>query len=182
MSNNALTSLLSHAKLPSLTVALSEESAFFGQATKQDYVMRTVFWDYETNETKMIDQRLLPEAYEIIAFQRYADVGKAITDMVIRGAPAIGGAAGFGMALAAQESTASEISSLRADLQAAADILRIARPTAVNLAWALDRMLTVANSIEGGADDLREAMLKEAQLIADEDVEINKRKIGRAHV
>lgn len=175
MSNNALTSLLSHAKLPPFIAALSEESAFFGQVTKQEYLMRTVFWDYESNETKMIDQRLLPEAYEIVAFHRYADVGKAITDMVIRGAPAIGGAAGFGMALAAQESTATEIASLLADLQTAADILRVARPTAVNLAWALDRMLGVANSTEGSADDLRGAMLKEAQLIADEDVEINKR-------
>ncbi|MBC8335933.1 MAG: S-methyl-5-thioribose-1-phosphate isomerase [Anaerolineales bacterium] len=137
--------------------------------------MRTVFWDYETNETKMIDQRLLPEAYEIVSFQRYADVGTAITDMVIRGAPAIGAAAGFGMALAAQESRASDLVSLRADLQSAADILRVARPTAVNLAWALDRILGVANSFEGSTDDLREAMLKEAQLIADEDVEINKR-------
>lgn len=137
--------------------------------------MRTVFWDYETNETKMIDQRLLPETFEIVAFQRYADVGRAITDMVIRGAPAIGGAAGFGMALAAQESSASDIATLRADLRAAADILRVARPTAVNLAWALDRMLRVADAVEGSADDLREAMLKEAQRIADEDVEINKR-------
>ena len=165
----------SHAKLATLIAALSEESAFFGQVTKQEYVMRTVFWDYETNETKMIDQRLLPEAYKIVSFQRYADVGTAITDMVIRGAPAIGAAAGFGMALAAQESRASEVTSLRADLQSAADILRVARPTAVNLAWALDRILGVANSFEGSTDDLREAMLKEAQLIADEDVEINKR-------
>ena len=137
--------------------------------------MRTVFWDYDTNETKMIDQRLLPETFEIIAFQHYADVGKAITDMVIRGAPAIGGAAGFGMALAAQESTAKDIASLRADLQLAADKLKVARPTAVNLAWALERMLRVARQVDGSADDLREAMLKEAQAIADEDVAINKR-------
>ena len=137
--------------------------------------MRTIFWDYETNETKMIDQRLLPETFEIVAFQRYADVGKAITDMVIRGAPAIGGAAGFGMALAAQESSASDIATLRAHLGLAADSLRGARPTAVNLAWALDRTLRVADAVEGSADDLREAMLREAQAIADEDVAINKR-------
>jgi len=137
--------------------------------------MRSVFWDYDTNQTKMIDQRLLPETFEVIAFNRYADVGKAISDMVIRGAPAIGGAAGFGMALAALESDARDLASLRAYLKLASDDLRIARPTAVNLAWALDRMLAVANSVEGSADDLREAMLKEAQAIADEDVEINKR-------
>lgn len=137
--------------------------------------MRTVFWDYDTNETKMIDQRLLPETFEIVAFQRHVDVGKAITDMVIRGAPAIGAAAGFGMALAAQESTARDIASLRAQLQLAADKLKVARPTAVNLAWALERMLRVAKQVDGSADDLREAMLKEAQAIADEDVAINKR-------
>ncbi|MBT6811146.1 MAG: S-methyl-5-thioribose-1-phosphate isomerase, partial [Anaerolineae bacterium] len=137
--------------------------------------MRAVFWDYEKNETKMIDQRLLPESFEIVSFQHYADVGKAITDMVIRGAPAIGGAAGFGMALAAMESDARDLASLRTYIQLASDKLRVARPTAVNLAWALDRMLAVADTVEGSADDLREAMLKEAQAIADEDVEINKR-------
>ncbi|RLD07478.1 MAG: S-methyl-5-thioribose-1-phosphate isomerase [Chloroflexi bacterium] len=137
--------------------------------------MRTVFWDYDTNQTKMIEQRLLPEVFEVVAFDRCADVGKAITDMVIRGAPAIGGAAGFGMALAAQESDARDLASLQEYVHRAAEELRLARPTAVNLAWAIDRMLRVADAVEGCADDLREAMLKEAQTIADEDVEINKR-------
>ena len=136
--------------------------------------MRTVFWDYDTNETKMIDQRLLPETFEVIAYNRCADVGKAITDMVIRGAPAIGGAAGFAMALAAQESAARDLLSIQKYVQSAAEALHLARPTAVNLAWAIERMLKVSNSIEGSTDDLREAMLKEAQAIADEDVEINK--------
>ncbi len=137
--------------------------------------MRTVFWDYETNETKMIDQRLLPETLEIAAYHRHADVATAIREMVVRGAPAIGAAAGFGMALAALESKAADAAGLRADLEAAAATLRVARPTAVNLAWALDRMLRAAGKVDGSADDLREAMLHEAQRIADEDVEINKR-------
>ena len=67
--------------------------------------MRTIFW--EDNELKMIDQRRLPNALEIVAFQGHKEVAKAIRDMVVRGAPAIGAAGAFGLALAAQESTAA---------------------------------------------------------------------------
>jgi methylthioribose-1-phosphate isomerase len=95
--------------------------------------------------------------------------------MVVRGAPAIGGAAGFALALAAQQSHAADIPSLWADLTVASDHLKGARPTAVNLAWALDRILRMTAEVKGGADDLREAVLAEAQKIADEDVAINKR-------
>jgi methylthioribose-1-phosphate isomerase len=137
--------------------------------------MRTVEWNYDTNKFQMIDQRLLPGEFKIAVFDDYRDIASAITDMVVRGAPAIGAAAGFGLALAAHQSPASKISELRTDLVAAADCLKNARPTAVNLAWALNRILHVTAVIEGGADDLREAVLKEAQNIADEDVEINKR-------
>ena len=65
----------------------------------------------------------------------------AITDMVVRGAPAIGAAAAFGLALAGYESAASSTDDLLTDLQAAAAILKAARPTAVNLAWAVDRVM-----------------------------------------
>lgn len=137
--------------------------------------MRTVKWNYDTNQLEMIDQRILPGTFEVIAFDNYRAVAAAITDMVVRGAPAIGGAAGFGLALAAQQSTAKNANSLRADLESAAAHLKKARPTAVNLAWALDRILRVTADVEGGADALREAVLTEAQNIADQDVEINKR-------
>jgi methylthioribose-1-phosphate isomerase len=95
--------------------------------------------------------------------------------MVVRGAPAIGAAAAFGMALAAQQSKATSLEALRADLQSAAETLKQARPTAVNLAWAVERVLNATAALTGGADDLRAAILAEAQRIADEDVEINKR-------
>ncbi len=95
--------------------------------------------------------------------------------MVVRGAPAIGSAAAFGLALAAQQSTASDLSRLRDDLQTAADQLKQARPTAVNLAWAVDRVLDTTETFEGHADGLRSIVLSEAQRIADEDVEINQR-------
>ncbi|NOH02208.1 MAG: S-methyl-5-thioribose-1-phosphate isomerase [Chloroflexi bacterium] len=135
--------------------------------------MRSVFW--EDNQLRMIDQRILPARFELVSFRRHADVAQAIKEMVVRGAPAIGAAAAFGLALAGYESASSSIRDLLADLQAAANTLRAARPTAVNLAWALDRVMRVAYSVNGNADDVRAAMLNEAQKIADEDVEINKR-------
>jgi methylthioribose-1-phosphate isomerase len=137
--------------------------------------MRTVEWNYDTNKFQMIDQRLLPGKFEIAVFDDYRVVAQAITDMVVRGAPAIGAAAAFGLALAAQQSKAGDIASLRVDVESASVYLKQARPTAVNLAWALDRISQVTADIDGGADDLRAAILAEAQKIADEDVEINER-------
>lgn len=135
--------------------------------------MRTVFW--EDNQLKMIDQRILPARFEVIAYKNHRDVAQAIKDMVVRGAPAIGASAAFGLALAGYESASSSTRELVADLQAAANTLKASRPTAVNLAWAVDRVLRVALSVTSSADDLRQSVLEEAQRIADEDVEINKR-------
>ncbi|NUQ84278.1 MAG: S-methyl-5-thioribose-1-phosphate isomerase [Anaerolineales bacterium] len=135
--------------------------------------MRTVFW--EENQLKMIDQRILPGRLEILAYTDHKSVAQAIRDMVVRGAPAIGAAAAFGLALAGYESASTSTPDLLADLRAASNVLKSARPTAVNLAWALDRVMRVASSANGNADDLRAAVLDEAQRIADEDVEINKR-------
>ena len=135
--------------------------------------MRTVFW--ENNELKMIDQRILPARFEIVSYRSHKDVAFAITDMVVRGAPAIGAAAAFGLALAGYESASTSTSGLLADLQAAAAVLKASRPTAVNLAWAVDRLMNAARSVNSSADDLRNAVLLEAQKLADEDVEINKR-------
>lgn len=137
--------------------------------------MRTVEWNYNTSKFQMIDQRLLPSELKVAVFDDYHAVAQAITDMVVRGAPAIGSAAAFALALAAQQSHASDLSSLRFDLQTAADYLKQSRPTAVNLAWALDRILTKIDSLEGHVDDMRSSVLVEAQNIADEDVEINLR-------
>jgi len=101
--------------------------------------MRTVEW--HEGVVKMIDQRLLPTDLVINAYTDFRDVATAIRTMVIRGAPAIGAAAGFGMALAAVNSAARDRPALLRDLNAAADILRDARPTAVNLSWGIERML-----------------------------------------
>ena len=135
--------------------------------------MRTVFW--ENNELKMIDQRILPARFEVLAYHDHRSVAHAITDMVVRGAPAIGAAAAFGLALAGFESASTSTSGLLADLETSASFLKAARPTAVNLAWAVDRLMGVVRSAKGSADDLRQLLLDEAQRLADEDVEINKR-------
>ncbi len=123
----------------------------------------------------MIDQRRLPDVLEVISYHSHVEVARAIQEMVVRGAPAIGAAAAFGMALAARESTAHTAPELLSDLRKAATTLKAARPTAVNLAWAVDRVLRVAASLDQSADTIRAGILAEAQKLADEDVEINKR-------
>lgn len=141
--------------------------------------MRTVEWNYDKHLVQMIDQRVLPARLEIAEYRDYQAVGRAISDMVVRGAPAIGATAAFGLALAGFQSTATGRLELLGDLEDAASVLRRARPTAVNLAWALDRMLRVATSESlESPDDVRQALLAEAQQLADQDVEIN-RRMGR---
>ena len=135
--------------------------------------MRTVFW--EDHHLKLIDQRILPARFEVLSYRDHRSVAQAIKDMVVRGAPAIGAAAAFGLALAGYESASASTSGLLADLQNASIVLKSARPTAVNLVWAVDRLMRVAVSVNGSVDEVREALLHEAQLLADEDVEINKR-------
>lgn len=138
--------------------------------------MRSVFWNYEKSMLQMIDQRQLPWTFVIAEFDGYEAVANAITEMYVRGAPAIGAAAAFGMALAAQQSEATERLALLQDLEAAAAVLNAARPTAVNLAWAVRRLLRVATDEElETVDDVRVALLAEAQKLADEDVELNRR-------
>jgi len=125
----------------------------------------------------MIDQRILPARFEILSFIDHISVAQAIRDMVVRGAPAIGAAAAFGLALAGYESASSLTEDLMSDLYAASESLKKARPTAVNLSWALDRIMHVVEEKKNGnsADEIRQLILHEAQKIADEDVEINKR-------
>lgn len=123
----------------------------------------------------MIDQRLLPGELVNIWLEDHHQVANAITDMVVRGAPAIGATAAFGLALAAQNSTTTDRSEFDKELRAAADVLRKARPTAANLGWALDRMLKIISHSKGESGKLRNDLLVEAQTIADQDVEINQR-------
>ncbi len=134
--------------------------------------MRTVEW-YD-GRVRMIDQRLLPAEFRVLECESAGEVAEAIRDMAIRGAPAIGAAAAFGMALAAQRSGATDRDGLLSDLNRAAETLKSARPTAANLFWAVSRMIQRAES-GADAEGVREGMLEEAQALADEDVLINKR-------
>jgi methylthioribose-1-phosphate isomerase len=136
--------------------------------------MRTVEW--EKGSLRLIDQRQLPGKFEIIELRDPAAVAQAIADMVVRGAPAIGAAAAYGMALAGLRSDAGSVEALRSDLQAAAEGLRLARPTAVNLTWAVKRQLAEANDPAWETpDQVRAALIRLAHTIADADVEANRR-------
>jgi methylthioribose-1-phosphate isomerase len=137
--------------------------------------MRTIEW-LSQGTIRMIDQRKLPLEFVLVEYDDYRDVATAIQEMVIRGAPAIGAAAAFGLALAARQSRARSRAGLLADLGAAAAVIRATRPTAVNLFWALERMLQRARSSAWPrVEDLVQDLIAEAQRIADEDVEINRR-------
>src|SRR4051812_14425399 len=110
---------------------------------------------------QLLDQRKLPGEVVYVECRTASDVATAIRDMVVRGAPAIGVAAAFGLALAAKRGD---------DISSAAEELRRARPTAVNLAWAVDRVLEASRR---GAD-----LTREAQRMFDEDIAAN-RRIGK---
>lgn len=142
--------------------------------------MRTVEWNYQTSSVELIDQRILPDVFRINSYSDYRSVAIAISDMVVRGAPAIGATAGFGLALAGFQSKATTLPELENDYEQAARILRASRPTAVNLDWAVNRMqgrvsYLIMEKVIQSIDEFRIAVLGEAQKIADEDVKTNKR-------
>lgn len=123
----------------------------------------------------MLDQRKLPHEIAYNDYQDPIEIAAAIRDMVIRGAPAIGAAAAYGIALAAWHSTAADPATLKYELSEAAQVLNAARPTASNLSWALERM---KNRIEDPSlstvESIKTAVVEEAKEVAREDVEINK--------
>ncbi len=134
----------------------------------------TIRW--QAGAVSMLDQRLLPHEVIYRTYHDYRDLADGIRDMVIRGAPAIGAAAAFGLALAAAGSPAQDVQSLRRDLETAAGVLRAARPTAVNLTWALQRVLAYADDPALATPDaVREAVIGESLRIAEEDVLTNRR-------
>ena len=137
--------------------------------------MPTLDWNAKNFELILLDQRALPGEVRYITCQDYTAVAEAIQKMVVRGAPAIGVAAAYGMALAAGRSAQSDLSSLREELNTAASVLQASRPTAVNLFWAVRRILKLADQPVSSPDELKEKLLAEAQRMAAEDVEINRR-------
>jgi methylthioribose-1-phosphate isomerase len=130
---------------------------------------------WERSRLLLLDQTLLPVEERMREYTRWQDVADAIRTLVVRGGPAIGCAAAFGVALGAQQSAARDVDGLLADLEEAIKGLAATRPTAVNLFWALDRMRAVAEAHRSSAvPALRERLLAEAQDILDEDVAANR--------
>jgi len=123
----------------------------------------------------LLDQTRLPREELTREFARWEDVAEAIRTLVVRGAPAIGVTAAFGVALAARQSRATTFDSLLADIETAIKGLAATRPTAVNLFWALDRMRsTLLAGRAMSVDAIRSRLLAEAQAILDEDVAANR--------
>lgn len=152
-----------------VTAALSEEGAFCCEAK-----MRSVSWDPSSPAVKMIDQRLLPHELKIIELRTVDEVVDAIRSMAVRGAPAIGATAAYGLALAAVQSAAEDPDQLRDHLERAAAQLADARPTAVNLRWALSQTMDAVQDLEDtDADAMRSAIVSAAQALADADVDTN---------
>jgi len=127
---------------------------------------------------ELVDQRRLPDEVVVLRLTDYREVADAIRDMAIRGAPAIGLAGAFGVVLAAAGAAGLPRAQLDERISRAASELKATRPTAVNLAWAIDRMMGVAASDpETPPDRLVEALRREAQAMREEDVDAN-RAIG----
>jgi methylthioribose-1-phosphate isomerase len=135
---------------------------------------RTIEWLDDTLQVRLVDQTKLPLVLEYIITGSHERIAEAIRTMEIRGAPAIGAAAGMGMALAALESKARTTGKLIESLEKAAVTLNT-RPTAVNLAWATTRMLQVARATVGSVDDVIQKVIEEAKEIAEEDVQMCRR-------
>lgn len=151
--------------------ALGSENPFTA-----DGVPRALWWDTHARVLRLLDQQRLPEECAVLVCSTARQVGTAIRTLQVRGAPAIGAAAAYGLALGARDALpAVEIippETALARLAAIAADLRATRPTAVNLAWALDRLLAVAERhtlADGAVADLPARLLAEAHAIAAED-------------
>jgi len=138
--------------------------------------MRTIEWKDGTVTT--IDQTKLPNRTVFLKIKTCNEMASAIKDMKLRGAPLIGVAAAYGLALTAYHSKAWTKESIMKELEDSEKILKGTRPTAVNLFWAVDRIFKKAKQTLGNAKAVSKKVVDEAQLIADEDVEVN-RRIGK---
>jgi methylthioribose-1-phosphate isomerase len=146
-----------------------------GKTRKGSKDLLTVKW--ENNQVVMIDQTKLPGKLVYVRYKKYEDVAKAIERLIVRGAPAIGVAAAFGMSLAANSSKAKTPKALLGELKIAYDRLRSTRPTAVNLAWALDQIMNEAAS-KNNVEDIKKSIILSSLNMAKNDITKNK-KLGK---
>jgi methylthioribose-1-phosphate isomerase len=134
--------------------------------------LRTIEWHNRTVVT--IDQTKLPSEEAFIIIKTPEEMAEAIKTMKIRGAPLLGAAAAYALALAACNSKAANKEELLQDLESSAEIIRRTRPTAVNLFWALDRILKKTKALKTDRKSLTTFVVDEANRIADEDATANK--------
>jgi len=136
----------------------------------------TVAWEAETGSIVYIDQTLLPGRYEMMRCTTIEDLARAIRRLEIRGAPALGIAGAMGVALAAARSTETDLERFRDEIRRAADLLKSTRPTAVNLAWGIDRVARKVALAESVAE-AKAIAVAEATAVAEED-ELTCRRLG----
>ena len=137
----------------------------------------TIKWDNSC--ISLIDQRKLPGKKEWLVCRTLQDVITAIREMAIRGAPAIGVAASMGLALGSQAITTENYKIFRRNFLEMARQMKSARPTAVNLRWAVEKMIRVVEMMKHSAvKEIKGALRKESQVILERDIEINK-QIGQ---
>jgi len=132
--------------------------------------LKTIEW--KDNSVIMIDQTKLPNELLFVTYTDYKQVANAIKTLVVRGAPAIGVSGAFGLALAALQSNASTKEKMINDLNSAKNVLFETRPTAVNLAWGLEKIMEVARSCKD-PEEIKKIVVETAKQMADQDVKIN---------
>ncbi len=130
--------------------------------------------EWDSGKLKVLDQTKLPFEVEYYECRSYQDVAHVIKAMKIRGAPAIGAACSYGVVLGAMKIETQDRAGFLVELERIADVLSKTRPTAVNLFWALDRMMKAAKEFDGSVNELKERLLDEAHAIYWEDVKVNK--------
>jgi methylthioribose-1-phosphate isomerase len=128
-----------------------------------------VIW--HNDKVLLIDQTRLPEEYTLVEISRSEDMAQAIRSMIVRGAPAIGVAAAYGMYLGAKEINTSQRHIFLEYLEKVAQLLRQTRPTAVNLFWAISRMLKAAYESIGTVEEIKTILLDTAHSIQTEDLQ-----------
>ena len=132
--------------------------------------LKTVEW--KNNSVVMIDQTKLPNILEYVTYTDFNQVADAIRTLVVRGAPAIGVSGAFGLALAALQSNATEKNELISYMENAKKILFETRPTAVNLAWGLDKIMEIAKK-SPTVDQIKSDVVNHAKKMAEDDIKIN---------
>ncbi len=134
--------------------------------------IETLRWNKDHLE--MIDQRILPSDFKYISYTSASAVADGIRSMVVRGAPAIGCAAAYGVALAALNLQDTSDNEFFKGMDKAFNVLEQSRPTAINLFWAIDRMRNKMNESQGSTKEISNILLDEAHKIKREDIEINR--------